>query len=84
MPIDIVDALEVVDVEHEQGDRVVGPAGVRECLTKTLVEGAVVEEAGEGIGLRLVLEAGADLRVVERKRRGIAESLCQLEIVVVE
>ena len=59
-------------------------ARVRERLAQALVECAVVEEPGERIGLRLVLEPGADLGVVQRERRGIAESLGELELVVVE
>ena len=48
------------------------------------MEGPVVEEAGERVGLGLVLEACANLRVVERERGGVPEALCQLELVVVE
>ena len=44
------------------------------------MEAAVVEEAGERVGLRLMLEARADLRVVERERRGIREPLRELEL----
>jgi hypothetical protein len=44
----------------------------------------MVEETGERIRLRLVLESRTNLGVVERQRRGIAEALGQLEIVAVE
>ena len=84
MPVNVIDALEVVDVQHEERDGVVRPAGIRKRQTQTLVERAMVEETGERIGLRLVLEPRADLRVVERERRSIAESLGQLELVVTE
>ena len=48
------------------------------------MEGTVVEQPGERIGAGLVLESRADLRVVERERRGVAEALRQLELVVPE
>ena len=48
------------------------------------MEGAVVVEASERIGLRLVLEARADVRVVERERRGVAESRRELELLLGE
>ena len=50
------------------------------AFEQPLVEAAVVEEAGERVGLRLVLEPRADLRVVERERRGIGEALRELEL----
>ena len=84
MAVDVVDALEVVDVEHEERDHVVRAAGLRQRLPESLVEGPVVEEAGERVGLGLMLEACANLRVVERERGGVPEALCQLELVVVE
>ena len=45
-----------------------------------LVEDAVVEEAGQRVGARLMLEARADLGVVERERGGVAEALRELEL----
>src|SRR5207302_4814169 len=59
-------------------------AGIREGLAQALVERPMVEEAGERIRLRLMLEPRADLRVVQRKRGSITESLCELELVLVE
>ena len=82
--VDVVDALEVVDVEHQHRDRVVRAARARELGAQALVEVAVVVEAGERVGLRLVLEPRADLRVVERERGRVAEALRELELVVVE
>ena len=81
---DVVDAFEVVDVEHDDGNRLVRAAGVRERPPQALVEGPVVVEPGQRIGLRLVLEPRADLGVVEREGRGVAEALRELELVVVE
>ena len=48
------------------------------------MERAVVVQARERVRHRLVLEAGADLRVVQRERGGVAEPLRELELVVVE
>jgi hypothetical protein len=48
------------------------------------VEVAVVVEAREGVGLRLVLEPRADLRVVERERRGVREADRELELLILE
>ena len=84
VPADVVDALEVVDVEHQQRDRVVRTAGAVELGAQALVEVAVVVEAGQRVGVREMLEARADLRVVERERGGVAEPARQLELVLVE
>ena len=78
--VDVVDALEVVDVEHEHGDRVVRAADAVQLGAQAVVEVAVVVEARQGVGLRLELEAGANLRVVERERGRVAEALGQLEL----
>ncbi len=48
------------------------------------MEVAVVVEAGERVGLRLALEPGADVGVVERERRGVAKPLRELELGVTE
>jgi hypothetical protein len=80
VPEDVVDLLEVVDVDHHDGDVLVRRGGACELAAQALVEIAVVVEAGERVGLRLALEMGADVGVVERERRGIAEPLRQLEL----
>ena len=53
-------------------------------VEQPLVEDAVVEEAGERVGARLVLEPRADLGVVERERGGVAEALRDLELRLAE
>ncbi len=80
MPVDVVDPLEVVDVEHEHGDRPATPARAPDLGAKPLVKVPMVEEARERVGLGLVLQPGARLCVVERERRGVAESRRQLEL----
>ena len=80
---DVVDALEVVDVQHEHGDRVV--RGVARCARpEALVEVAMVVEAGERVGLRLELERLADLGVVESEGRRVPEALRKLELLLGE
>jgi hypothetical protein len=51
---------------------------------QAVVEVAVVVEAGQGVGLRLELEARADLRVVERECSRVAEALREVELLLGE
>ncbi len=46
----IVDLLEVVDVDHEAGQRLAGALGARQLLAQPVVEVAPVVPAGEEIG----------------------------------
>ena len=48
------------------------------------MEGAVVPEACQRVGLRLALERRADVRVVDRERRGVAEPHREEELVLGE
>ncbi len=82
--VDVVDALEVVDVEHQHRDRRVRPARLLECVQQLLVEGAVIEEPGERVGARLMLEPLADLCVVECERGGVGEPAREVELVGAE
>ena len=84
VPVHVVDALEVVDVEHQHGDGVVRAACVRQRGAQAFVKRAVVVKPGQRVRLRLVLEARADLGVVERERRRVSKALRELELVVVE
>ena len=82
--VDVVDALEVVEVEHHERDGGLVDRRAHELLAELLVERAVVPEAGQRIGLRLSLERGSDLRVVDGERRGVAEADNELELVLGE
>ena len=84
VPVDVVDLLEVVEVEHHEGDRVVLGRRTHELLAEPVVEGAVVVEAGQRVGRGLVLEAGADVGVVDRERGGVAEAGREQELLVRE
>ena len=61
VPVDVVDLLEVVEVEHHDGDGLVRGRRAQQLLAQAVVEGAVVVEARERVGLGLVLEARADV-----------------------
>ena len=83
--VDVVDALEVVEVEHHERDRATGRSRrPTSSVPEPLVERAVVPEPGQRVGLRLALERGADVRVVDRERRGVAEADDEPELVLGE
>ena len=82
--VDVVHLLEVVEIEHHHGDGVVLRGRRQESLPQPVVEGTVVVEAGECVGLGLVLQARPDVRVVDRERGGVAESLGEEELLVGE
>ena len=82
--VDVVDALEVVEVEHQHRHRVVRARGARQLRAEAVVEEAVVVEPGQRVGLREMLEPRTDLRVVERQRGRVAEPLGELELVLGE
>ena len=84
VPVHVVDALEVVDVEHQHRDGVVNAAGTAQLGAQALVEVAMVVEAGERVCLRLMLEPRAHVRVVEGERGRVPEALGELEFLVVE
>ena len=73
VPVDVVDPLEVVEVEHQERDGPVLGRGADDLVAEPLVEGPVVPEPGQRIGLGLELEARPRVRVVERERRSVAE-----------
>ncbi len=64
VPQAVVEALEAVEVEHEQGERAGATIGVaRQQLLEVGLEGAVVAQAGQGVAL------GSQFRRVERLGR---------------
>ena len=84
MAVDVVHLLEVVEVEHHERDRLVRRGRAQELLAQPVVERAVVVEAGQRVGLGLVLESRADVRVVDGERGGVAEALREEELLVRE
>ena len=84
VPVDVVDPLEVVEVDHHERDRVVLHRGPHHLLAQPVVEGAVVVEAREGVGRGLVLEASPDVRIVDRERGGVSEAASEQELLLAE
>ncbi len=82
--VDVVHLLEVVEVEHHDRDRLVCGGGSEELLAEAVMERAVVVEARQRVGLRLVLETRADVGVVDGERRRVAEALREEELLVGE
>ena len=69
---------EVVEVEHDQAERLAARA---RAATKPILERAVVEQAGQVVGLGADLDGLEDLGVLERDRDLRREQLDQLELV---
>ena len=69
MSVDVVHLLEVVEVEHPAAT--VSWVSDADRSAWVVVERAVVVETGERIRLGLVLEARADVGVVDRERGGV-------------
>ena len=67
MPVAVVEALEVVDVDHEDAERVIGPPAAGEEAAE-LVEVAAVRQAGQGVGRRSRLRRPVRIGAVERRR----------------
>ena len=82
--VHVVDLLEIVDVEHEDGHRIVRAARARQLGANAIVEEPVVPQPGERVRLGLLLELRADLGVVERERDGVAAPPHELELLVRE
>ena len=84
VPVDVVHLLEVVQVDHHERDGVVLDRRPHELLAETVVEGAVVVEAGQCVGRGLMLEARAHVGVVDRERGGVAEAGREQELLLRE
>ena len=64
--VGVVDALEVVDVEHDQAHVAAEALGALDLLEDDLLEAAVVEEAGQLVGDRLALDRLVQVDVLDR------------------
>ena len=84
MAVGVVDGLEVVDVEHDQADRVVVAADLLDLGVEELLETAVIRQAGELVGDGLAAHLIVELDVLERKRRLRPERPQHFEVVVGE
>ena len=69
MSVGVVDGLEVVDVEHDQADRVVVAAHLLDLGVEELLEPAVIRRARELVRDGLAAHLKMELDVLERQRR---------------
>src|SRR3954452_21695145 len=82
--VGIVDLLEQVEVEHQDGQRAVEPAGTLDFSTQGCLEEPVVAETGEAVGDRQALRLLMQQHVVESDRGLTRERANRFEIGVVE
>ena len=73
----VVDALELVEVQHDEAERLA--AG--DAALEPVLERAVVEQAGQVVGLGADLDRPVDLGVLEGDRDLRREQLDELELV---
>ena len=82
VPVTIVEGLEVIKVDHQQRHRRAVPPGPGDLLLKPLVVVAVVEQARETVGDRLVLHAPVEARVLDGHCGLLAEGSRQGDLLV--
>src|SRR5438552_12917978 len=80
----IVDALELVDVDHEEREQVLRPQGAIELGLEPAVEVPAIEEPGERVGLREPLHRLALLLLEEARADVAREELERDEVVLAE
>ena len=68
VPVRVVDLLEVVEVDHEECDRVVVPAGPLHLLKKLLGKRSPVGQLGQLVGQGVLLLSLEKLRMPDRNR----------------
>jgi hypothetical protein len=73
--VGVVDGLEVVEVEHDDGERPAEAGRARDLLLQPLVAGAVVEQPGEPVRARLLAQRVALAGGVEGERGHGGEAL---------
>ena len=84
VPVGVVDRLEVVDVEHDQADRVVVAADLLDLGVQKRLEAAVVRKTGQLVRDGLATHLIVELDVLERERCFGSERPKHVEIVVGE
>jgi len=82
--VHVVDLLEVVEIEHHEGDRVALRRCPHQLLPEPVVERAVVVEARERVRRGLVLQPSADVCVVDREGGRVPEARRQQELLLAE
>jgi hypothetical protein len=78
----IVDGLEVVEIEQQAGERRAGAAGAGDLLAHAQLQGAVVDEAREGVGGRRDAGELVGLGVLARNDRERGDRLERAEVLV--
>ena len=73
MAVGVVDGLEVVEVEDDEGQEVPVAPGALDLAVEALREGAPVRQAGERVGLGQPRQLGARLGVGDGDRRELGE-----------
>ena len=84
VPVGVVDALEVVDVEHDQPELVAEAPRALDLGRDDLLEAAVVEQAGQLVRDRLALDLLVQVDVLDRDRGLVREVLEQLALALAE
>ena len=64
----VVAALEVIEVEHHDGDGAVFAGGASQFTLQSLLQIAAVEEASEGIADGLIAQCGTQAEIGETER----------------
>ena len=80
----VVQLLEVVDVDHEDADLLVGAAGGAQRGGQAAPERARVGEAGEGVVVGEPAHALVEMRLAQRARAGGRERLAEAHLVAGE
>src|SRR3954463_16042079 len=80
----VVDQLELVDVEEEDGDRALAPLRLTQCVLEPIEEQCAIGESGEGGVQRRV--PGGLLRIValDRVREDVRDRLHEVDVLRTE
>jgi len=62
MAVGVVDLFEVIEVDHHQGQGIVVPFAEGDFALKQLLHRPAIEQAGEGIGQRLLFSFGQKMQ----------------------
>ena len=68
MAVQVVDQFEAVEAEHDQRQRPPMTVGASELLVQVLLEGAMVQQAGQPVGGRFALQGRERVGLRERDR----------------
>ncbi len=83
MAADVVDPLEPVEVDDEQGEILPRPQAAGDGRLELLLEQAAVVEAGELVPRRRLLQLGEEDGVADRDRDDVAERAAEVDVGIV-